>query len=801
MPSNLVAGSGRVCYKNNPAGPFGVNECLGYGSDTVDPDPAAALPITGTQSLIRVQSFGSSATAFQLGTAAPKNNSSQTGIVGGMLAFSVQPSNTTAGTLISPAVQVEVQDASGTKVTTATNSITLAIGANPGGGALSGTTTVNAVSGVATFSDLSIDKAGVGYDLVVSAAGLTGATSTAFNIVAGAALKLAFSVQPSDTVAGASISPAVEVEIQDALDNIVTTATTTIAIAIGTNPGGGALSGTTPVNAVNGVATFSNLSINKAGVGYTLVADSGFSDVTSTAFNITVGAASKLAYTVQPTTSVAGASISPAVKVEIQDAFGNTVTAATITINGIDAGDKSGRGVATGDINNDGVDDLIIGAFGGDPGGRTDAGESYVLFGPLSAGTLELSSAADITLNGIDAFDFSGAGVGSGDVNNDGVTDLIIGALNGDPGGRINAGESYVLFGPLSAGTLELSTAADITLNGIDAGDRSGVRVATGDVNNDGVTDLIIGALNGDPGGRVNAGESYVLFGPLSAGTLELSTAADITLNGIDAGDRSGVRVATGDVNNDGVTDLIIGALNGDPGGRVNAGESYVLFGPLSAGTLELSTALNTTTIAIGTNPGGGALAGTTTVNAVSGVGSFSDLSIDKAGVGYTLVASASGLTGATSTAFNIVAGAASKLAFSVQPSNADAAATMSPAVEVEIQDALGNTVTTATDSITVAIGTNPSGGALTGTTPVNAVNGVGTFSDLSIDEAGVGYTLVASAAGLTGATSNAFNIATPPIAVPGITEWGLIGMAVAFVVLILLRMHRQSTQKRNSGP
>ena len=262
MPSNVVVDNGRVCYRNVPGASFFVDQCLGYGSDTVDPDPAAALPITGTQSLIRTQSFGSSATAFQLGTAAPKNNNSQTGVVGGMLAFSVQPSNTLAGTLISPAVQVEVQDASGTKVTTATNSITIAIGTNPGGGTLSGTTTVNAVSGVGTFSGLNIDKVGVGYTLVVSASGLTGATSTAFNIVAGAALKLAISVQPSDTVAGASISPAVEVEIQDALDNIVTTATTTIAMFIGTNPGGGALSGTTPVNAVSGVGTFSNLSPN-----------------------------------------------------------------------------------------------------------------------------------------------------------------------------------------------------------------------------------------------------------------------------------------------------------------------------------------------------------------------------------------------------------------------------------------------------------------------------------------------------------------------------------------------------------
>ena len=266
-------------------------------------------------------------------------------------------------------------------------------------------------------------------------------------------------------------------------------------------------------------------------------------------------------------------------------------TAADITINGIDADDFAGLDVASGDLNNDGAADLVIGAQGADPGGRSLAGETYVLFGPLSAGTLELSTAADIVVNGIDAEDCSGTGVSTGDVNDDGVDDLIIGAPTADPGGRNAAGESYVLFGPLSAGTLELSTATDITVNGIDAVDAAGGDVSSGDVNNDGVADLVIGAPEADPGGRSLAGESYVLFGPLSAGTLELSTAADITINGVDAGDLSGHDVISGDVNNDGVADLVIGAPQADPAGRVGAGEIYELFGPLSAGTLELSTA------------------------------------------------------------------------------------------------------------------------------------------------------------------------------------------------------------------
>src|SRR5207244_1594766 len=132
--------------------------------------------------------------------------------------------------------------------------------------------------------------------------------------------------------------------------------------------------------------------------------------------------------------------------------------------------------------------------------------------------------------------------------------------------------------------------------------------------------------------------------------------------------------------------------------------------------------------------------AGTPTVAAVNGVATFANLSINNPGTGYTLTASATGLTGATSSAFNIGGGAAANLVLTVQPSNAAAGAAITPAVQVTVQDAQGNTVTTATTSITVAIGTNPASGTLAGTTTVAAVSGVATFSNLSIDKAGTGY-------------------------------------------------------------
>jgi subtilisin family serine protease len=244
------------------------------------------------------------------------------------LAFTVQPASATAGAAIAPAVEVTARDSLGNTFTTFTGEVTLVIGDNPGGGTLTGSVTAAAVGGVATFPDLTIDKSGSGYSLAATATGAGTGASATFDVTAGAAAQLAFVVQPSSPFQGVAITPAVQVSARDAFGNAAPGFSGGVAIAIGANPSSGALSGTTTTTAVAGVASFTDLRIDSAGAGYTLVASAaGLTSSTSAPFQVVrVNQLTRLSFTVQPTDVAAGAAIAPAAAVTALDQLGNPAT-------------------------------------------------------------------------------------------------------------------------------------------------------------------------------------------------------------------------------------------------------------------------------------------------------------------------------------------------------------------------------------------------------------------------------------------------------------------------------------------
>ena len=244
--------------------------------------------------------------------------------------------------------------------------------------------------------------------------------------------------------------------------------------------------------------------------------------------------------------------------------------------------DAAGASVSSaGDVNGDGFDDLIIGAPGGDDGGSY-AGEAYVIFGKAGGfATVDLATLAPadgFIIQGDAAGDRAGVSLSSaGDVNGDGYDDIIVGAPGGDDGGT-DAGEAYVLFGKAGGfANIDLSNlaAADgFIIVGPDGshelGDRNGQTghsVATaGDINGDGFDDLIIGTRYGDLSG-LNAGEAYVLFGKAGGFTnidlAALAPDAGFVIRGDDTFNYAGWSVSSaGDVNGDGLDDVIVGARN-----------------------------------------------------------------------------------------------------------------------------------------------------------------------------------------------------------------------------------------------
>ena len=490
------------------------------------------------------------------------------------------------------------------------------------------------------------------------------------------ATQLVFTPEPSSVSSNQSFTTMAE--LRDAAGNRAAfspLANGAVNLAFASNPSAGTLSGTTTVNAVDGLVTFSGLSINNTGIGYTLQASIGALSVTSSpfdVFHIYFGGGGR-----GDARSVFGGLMNGAEQIATQIVF--TSVPSSVSSN------QSFTTVAE----------------------LRDAAGNRAAFSPMSNGAVNLALASNPSAS----------------------------TLSGTT--TVNAVEGLVTFSGLSINNTGIGYTLQASIGALS------VISSPFDVFH-----IYFGG-----GGR---GDARSVFGGLMNGAAQVATQLVFNPQPVSvSADQSFTTVAE-------FRDAV---------GNIAA------FSSLSNGPVNL---------AIATNPSAGTLSGTTTVNAVDGVVTFSEMSINNIGAGYTLQASGGALSAISAPfdVFNIYTGGSGKgdtwnmfgglmngaaqvatqLIFNPQPVSVSAGQRFTAVAE--FRDAFGNIAAFSSLSngpVNLAIASNPAAGTLSGSNTVNAQDGVATFSGLSINNTGLGYTLEASTGTLTGISSpfDVFNIYT----------------------------------------
>ncbi|WP_276364558.1 gliding motility-associated C-terminal domain-containing protein [Daejeonella sp. H1SJ63] len=572
----------------------------------------------------------------------------------------------------------------------------------------------------------------------------SGSDRLSVTVNASSVTKLGIATQPIGGSSGALLTTQPVIELRDAYGNIVSgTSSVTVAIKTGA---GGTLGGTTTVVAVAGTATFTNLTLaGTIATNYTLeFTSSGLTAVTSSNLTVTPGLASKLVITGN-TSQTAGSGLS--LTITAKDAQGNTATGYT--------GDKSIT-------------------FSG-----ANSSSS-----PVTAPTVSDKNGTAVNFGTATTITFS-SGVASVSGSNNGVMKLykVESATIAATDGGISAANSDRL-----SVTVSVASPAQLAINTQPVGAASGTVLSTQPViaildaygNQTSGTNTINAAVNSDATGTLGGTTSI-------AAVSGVATYTDLTLAGIVGTNYTFIFTSTGlssvissniNVSSGTATKLVITGSGTQTAGSVQnltvtakdpkgntattyTGDKNLVFSGANSSTFPVEAPSVTNKSGAVVNFGNNTVISFTNGIASVTSGNNGALTLYKAETASVAVSDGNISSSGTDNLSVIVsAGSVSKLNFGQQPANTVSATVISPAITVRIEDAYGNLISGDTRNVTLAIGTNPSSGVLSGTTTVAASAGIATFNNLSINKSGIAYTLTATSNPvLVSATSSSFNI------------------------------------------
>ncbi len=724
-----------------------------------------------------------------------------------VLEFVSEPAGAVAGAAFVPPVTVRARDAFGNVDTAFTGTVALSL-LNGGSAVLSGSTSQAAVSGLATFSSLSVNLVGATYSLRANSGALTPDTSSVFGITPSAPTQISLIGGGAQTGAvSAALAQPIVVEVRDAQGNLVPGATVNFSIVTG---GGTALPPNAATNASGQASTVwtmgSALGAQEARASLA-VAPTVFVAVPATA---TPGVPAQVVITQAPSAAVAGTAFAPVVTAEVRDASGNVVTSFAGNVS-LTFGSAPPTAALFGTTTVAAVNGVAT--FNGLSAQRAGAGYTLVAsaagFNSLPSAVFAVAPSTPAQFGILDGNNQTGVAGGvfpsplrvyvrdqfgnpiAGAVtswNAQGVVTLaqtsVLSDVNGVAANTATMGsipgaqargptvttagvDTTVIF----AHTVTAGAAAQVVVTQAPSAGVAGValpvlvaevRDALGNVVPT-YTGLVEAALSTNP-------SSTTLAGTLSVNAVAgVATFNNLIINGAAVGYRLRARLSV-----EGYESAESAAFN--VAAAAPASIAFVSGQTQSgaAGALMPDSIIVVVRDAFN-NPVAGqsvtfaALAGASSVSQTSVLTNAAGRAAVRANFGNTVGGPLPGVRATTpgvgtvlETTVSIAAGAASQLAVTTTPFASVIAGTPF-SISALVRDALGNTAVAFTDSISIAILSGPGGATLSGITRLPAVTGAREFAALSLDRAGT-YQLVVSATGLASANTFSFNV-TPAAA------------------------------------